>query len=139
MQGNKPILLVEDDQVDVMTVKRAMANVKVPNPLIVAEDGERALAYLKEPGNRLPGLILLDLNMPRMGGIEFLRILKQDKLLRRIPVVILTTSSEERDRIDAYDLSVAGYIVKPVDYLKFVDAVHMIDLYWTLCETLPEN
>jgi CheY-like chemotaxis protein len=138
MQNNKPILLVEDDQVDAMTVRRAMMDIKVTNPLDVVENGEQALAYLRDPGNRLPGLILLDLNMPRMGGIEFLKIVKRDVILRRVPVVILTTSSEERDRIDAYDLGVAGYIVKPVDYLKFVEAVRTIDLYWTLCELPPE-
>lgn len=138
MRDNKPILLVEDDQVDVMTVRRAMADIKATNPLDIAEDGEQALAYLRKSGNQRPGLILLDLNMPRMGGIEFLKTVKRDATLKRIPVIVLTTSSEESDRIDAYDLGVAGYIVKPVDYLKFVEAVRTIDLYWTLCESPPE-
>lgn len=138
MLDNRTILLVEDDQVDAMTVRRAMKVIKLTNPLEVTEDGEQALAHLKEPGQQLPGLILLDLNMPRMGGIEFLKIVKRDAILKRIPVVVLTTSSEERDRIDAYNLGVAGYIVKPVDYLKFVEAVRVIDMYWTLCESPPE-
>lgn len=138
MRDKRPVLLVEDDQVDVMTVKRALIDIKVTNPLDIAGDGERALAYLRESGKKCPGLILLDLNMPRMGGIEFLKIIKQDPILRKIPVVVLTTSNEERDRVSAYDLSVAGYIVKPVDYLKFVEVVRTIDLYWTLCES-PET
>jgi CheY-like chemotaxis protein len=137
MRDKRPILLVEDDQVDIMTVKRALADLKITNPMDVAEDGEQALAYLKEPGRWLPGLILLDLNMPRMGGIEFLKIIKQDTTLRRLPVVVLTTSKEERDRVGAYNLCVAGYIVKPVNYLKFVEVVRTITLYWTLCES-PE-
>ncbi len=137
MRENKTILLVEDDEIDVMTVKRALADIKVLNLLDIAEDGELALEYLRNPENKLPGLILLDLNMPRMGGIEFLRVVKHDETLKKIPVVVLTTSSEDRDRIDAYDLCVAGYIVKPVNYLKFVEAVRVIDIYWTLCELPP--
>jgi CheY-like chemotaxis protein len=137
MRENKSILLVEDDEIDAMTVRRAMMEIKVTNPLDIAEDGEQALEYLRNSEIKLPGLILLDLNIPRMGGIEFLRVVKRDETLKKIPVVVLTTSSEDRDRIDAYDLSVAGYIVKPVNYLNFVEAVRTIDLYWTLCELPP--
>ena len=82
--------------------------------------------------------ILLDLNMPRMNGIEFLRIVKADPALRRIPVVVLTTSREEEDKLNSFDLSVAGYMLKPVDYQKFVEVVKTIDLYWTLSE-LPDG
>jgi DNA-binding response OmpR family regulator len=138
MRDNKPILLVEDDRVDAMTVKRALADIKVTNPLDVVEDGEQALAYLRQSANQRPGLILLDLNMPRMSGIEFLKIVKQDTQLKRIPVVVLTTSGEERDRIDAYEWGAAGYVVKPFDYSQFVATVRTIDRYWTLCEPSPE-
>lgn len=137
MRENIPILLVEDDQVDAMTVKRALADINVTNKLDITENGEAALEFLRNPANQQPGLILLDLNMPRMGGLEFLRIIKQDDAFRRIPIVVLTTSSEERDRVEAYGLGIAGYIIKPVDYMRFVDTVRTIDLYWTLCELPP--
>lgn len=137
MKYNRPILLVEDDRIDAMTVKRALNELNVTNTLDMAGDGEEALEYLRENADNLPGLILLDLNMPRMGGIEFLREIKQKETLKRIPIVVLTTSDEERDKIDAYDMGVAGYMVKPVDYLQFVEVVRTINLYWTLSELPP--
>ncbi len=133
----KTILLVEDDRVDVMTVKRALKELNVPNPLKVAGNGEEALEYLEDQSNPKPGIILLDLNMPKMNGIEFLKVVKQDEALRRIPVVVLTTSKEEQDRVASFDLSVAGYIIKPVDYVQFVEVMRAINTYWTLSE-LPE-
>lgn len=137
MKYNRPILLVEDDRIDAMTVKRALNELNVTNTLDMAGDGEEALEYLRENADNLPGLILLDLNMPRMGGIELLREIKQKETLKRIPIVVLTTSDEERDKIDAYDMGVAGYMVKPVDYLQFVEVVRTINLYWTLSELPP--
>lgn len=133
----KAILLVEDDEVDAMTVRRALKELHVANPLAQVENGEAALAYLREPGQVMPCIILLDLNMPVMGGIEFLQIVKQDAALRRIPVVVLTTSEEQQDKVASFDLGVAGYIRKPVDYRQFVEAVRSIDAYWTLSE-LPQ-
>ncbi|MEK6697870.1 MAG: response regulator [Nitrospirota bacterium] len=137
MRNKKPILLVEDDVVDQMTVKRAFHDLNITNRLDIAGNGVEALDLLLHPENERPCLILLDLNMPKMNGIEFLGIVKQDKLLKIIPVVVLTTSKEERDRVESFKLSVAGYIVKPVDYMQFVEAVRTIDLYWTFSE-LPE-
>ncbi len=137
MRGHKPIMLVEDNQVDVMTVQRALKDLNVTNRLAIASDGEEALAYLRDAENEKPCVILLDLNMPRMNGIEFLREAKQDKALRRIPVVVLTTSDEEQDKVDSFDLSVAGYVLKPVDYQHFVEAMKTIELYWTLSELPP--
>lgn len=134
MRNCKPILLVEDDTIDAMTVRRAFRDLNVTNPLAHALNGEEALAYLQNSDNERPCVILLDLNMPKMNGIEFLKIVKVDPVLRRIPVVVLTTSNEERDIVDSFKLSVAGYIVKPVDYRKFVEAIQTIDLYWTLSE-----
>jgi CheY-like chemotaxis protein len=134
MKKLKPILLVEDDSVDAMTVSRAFRELKVKNQLCNAVNGEEGLKYLKAETNKKPCVILLDLNMPRMNGIEFLKIIKADENLRRIPVVVLTTSREERDIVDSFRCSVAGYIVKPVDYQKFVEAIKAIDLYWTLSE-----
>jgi CheY-like chemotaxis protein len=133
----KPILLVEDDRVDVMTVKRALRELEISTPLEVTRNGEEALAYLREATNRKPAIILLDLNMPKMNGIEFLKIVKQDPVLRRIPVVVLTTSKEEQDRVASFDLSVAGYMIKPVDYAQFVEIMRAIKDYWILSE-LPE-
>jgi len=133
----KPILLVEDDEIDAMTVERALKEIKVANSLNVVRDGEEALEFLRDADNVIPGIILLDLNMPRMNGIEFLKVAKKDEDLRKIPVVVLTTSKDEQDRVESFDLGVAGYMVKPVDYLQFVEVVRAIDLYWTLSE-LPD-
>jgi len=131
------ILLVEDDIVDVMSVKRALRDLNVPSPLEVAGNGEEALARLRTPERPLPGIILLDLNMPRMNGIDFLKVLKADERLRRIPVVVLTTSKEEKDRMESFNLSVAGYMIKPVEYAGFVEVVRNIQRYWNQSEMPP--
>jgi CheY-like chemotaxis protein len=131
----RPILLVEDDRIDAMTVIRALRELHVGNPVEHAENGEEALAYMNDPSRKRPCLILLDLNMPVMGGIEFLREAKGDgPHLRRIPVVVLTTSEEQRDKVESFDLGVAGYMRKPVDYGQFVDMMRTIDAYWTISE-----
>lgn len=132
--SDKPILLVEDDQVDVMTVKRALKEIKVTNPIVNMENGEDALKYLLDPENEKPFIILLDINMPIMNGIEFLEVMKNDASLRRIPVVVLTTSEEQQDKINSFDLGVAGYMTKPVIYRKFVEVMRAIDTYWTASE-----
>ncbi|MBF0182810.1 MAG: response regulator [Magnetococcales bacterium] len=134
MKGMKTILLVEDDRVDAMTVKRALKAIHVNNPLAVMGNGEEGLAWLRDGNNDLPCIILLDLNMPRMNGIEFLNAIKKEDRLRTIPVVILTTSKDELDRARSFDLGVAGYMVKPVDYVQFVEVIRTINLYWTLSE-----
>jgi CheY-like chemotaxis protein len=131
------ILLVEDDIVDVMSVKRALRDLSVSSPLEVAGNGEEALARLRRPDQPLPGLILLDLNMPRMNGIDFLKVLKADERLRRIPVVVLTTSKEEKDLAGSFNLSVAGYMIKPVEYAGFVEVVRTIQNYWNQSEMPP--
>lgn len=138
MRNTKPVLLVEDDSIDAMTVRRAFKDLKLSNSLTHRINGEEALEYLRNPDVAIPCVILLDLNMPRMNGIEFLKIIKQDDRLKRIPVIVLTTSNEECDVVESFRLCVAGYIVKPVDYRKFVEAIRTIDLYWTLSE-LPER
>jgi len=134
MRNNKSILLVEDDYVDAMTVKRALKDINVTNQLNVVSNGEEALEYLNDKRNVRPCIILLDLNMPKMNGIEFLKVLKQDDSLKMIPVVVLTTSRNEQDRLESYKLSVAGYLIKPMDYLQFVETIRTIDMYWTLSE-----
>lgn len=133
------VLLVDDDEVDVMTVKRAFKKNNITSPLYVASNGLEALAMLRDndmpkllPGQRR--LILLDLNMPKMGGIEFLRELRADPELRFLPVIVLTTSNEDKDKVEAYNLNVAGYIIKPVTFNKFVEAVATLNRYWMLSE-----
>ena len=132
------LLLVDDDEVDVMTVKRAFKKNNITSPLFVASNGLEALALLRSnempllPGHRR--LILLDLNMPKMGGIEFLRELRADPELRPLPVIVLTTSNEDKDKVEAYNLNVAGYIIKPVTFAKFVEAVGTLNKYWSLSE-----
>ena len=137
MRNTKPVLLVEDDSIDAMTVRRAFRDLKLANTLTHRINGEEALEYLNGPDVEIPCVILLDLNMPRMNGMEFLKVIKQDDRLKRIPVIVLTTSNEECDVVESFRMCVAGYIVKPVDYKKFVEAIRTIDLYWTLSE-LPE-
>ena len=138
MRNSKPILLVEDDQVDAMTVNRALKDLNVTNLLVHTPNGKEAFEYLTGEGNERPCIILLDLNMPKMNGIEFLKIIKADDELKKIPVVVLTTSRDTEDKFETFGLSVAGYIVKPANYKKFVEAMRTIDIYWTLSE-LPEG
>jgi CheY-like chemotaxis protein len=132
---NKPILLVEDDQVDTMTVMRALKEIHVTNPLVHLENGEDAVNYLRDPQKEKPCIILLDLNMPIMNGIEFLQVVKNDDSeVRCIPVVVLTTSEEQQDKVNSFNLGVAGYMAKPVDYRQFVEVMRSIDAYWTISE-----
>ncbi len=138
MRNSKPILLVEDDSVDVMTVKRALKDLEVASELVSTGDGEEALAYLKEEENPKPSVILLDLNMPKMNGTEFLKIVKVDERLKKIPVIVLTTSNSEQDIAKSFELGAAGYMVKSVDYKKFMEIIKTIDSYWTLSK-LPPN
>ncbi|MBV8885656.1 MAG: response regulator [Chroococcidiopsidaceae cyanobacterium CP_BM_RX_35] len=134
------ILLVEDDEVDVMNVQRALKENNIADPLHIASNGLEALEMLRGCNGSHPSiplerrLILLDLNMPKMNGIEFLRELRADLSLKAIPVIVLTTSNEDRDKVEAYNLNVAGYILKPVTFYRFVEAVKILGQYWTLSE-----
>ncbi len=134
MNSKISILLVEDDHVDVMTIKRAFKDLNITNPVFVQENGLEALQYLQSNKDNMPGIILLDLNMPKMNGIEFLQELNKDENLKLIPVIVLTTSKEEQDKVESYKLGVAGYMIKPVDYLQFVEVIRTIHLYWTISE-----
>ncbi len=133
------ILLVEDDTVDVMNVERAFAKNNIQNPLFLAKNGIEALAMLRGTHGTItisprPQIILLDLNMPQMNGLEFLKEIRKDPVLKSISVFVMTTSIDDRDRCEAYNLNVAGYILKPVSFEKFVAAVSILDSYWKLCE-----
>ena len=133
------ILLVEDDEVDVMNVQRAFKKNNITNPLFFASNGLEALSILRGSNAKktIPQarrIILLDLNMPKMNGIEFLRVLRADEQLQSIPVIVLTTSNEDKDKVEAYKLNVAGYILKPVTFSSFVETVATMNKYWSLVE-----
>jgi CheY-like chemotaxis protein len=129
------ILLVEDDEIDVMNVKRAFDKNHITNPVYVAGNGLEALEKLRSgeipQGRRI---VLLDLNMPKMNGIEFLRELRNDPALAPTPVVVLTTSNNDRDKIAAFNFNVAGYLVKPVTFGEFSELMVTLNKYWTLVE-----
>jgi CheY-like chemotaxis protein len=133
----KTILLVEDNPSDIELTKRALAKSHIANEMVVAEDGQVALDYLFGHGqhagrdvNELPALVLLDLNLPRVDGLEALRQIRADSRTSRLPVVILTTSKEELDVARSYDLGANSYIRKPVDFTQFAQAVEHLGLYW---------
>lgn len=138
MRPDQSILLVEDDLVDVMSVQRSLRELGTPNPLHHATDGEKALEFLRDTSKARPGLILLDLNMPKMNGVEFLAIIKKDPELKMIPVVVLTTSREDADRFATFEHSVAGFMIKPVDFPQFLETMRKIRDYWMISE-LPPN
>lgn len=136
---HRPILLVEDNPMDEDLTRRAFARRKVVNPIEVARDGEQALDYLNrwQAGNPLPVVILLDINLPKVNGLEVLRQYKASPYTQRVPVIILTTSAEDRDIQVAYELGANSYIVKPVDFEKFLEVAAQIDLYWNMINMPP--
>lgn len=128
------ILLVEDDAVDVMNARRAFKKNNLTNPIYEAHNGLEALEILRSGTLPRRHIVLLDLNMPKMNGIEFLREVRSDPALKSTSVVVLTTSSGERDKIEAYQLNVAGYLLKPVTFTSFVELMATLNKYWTLVE-----
>jgi|SRR6056297_2803661 len=140
ISNNQPILLVEDNPVDLDLTMRAFKSQNLENPILTARDGEEALAFIEkwEKGKPWPVVILLDLKMPKINGLEVLKELKSNPVLKSIPVVVLTTSSETSDIKRAYQLGANSYIVKPVDFEKFLDVAKQIDLYWRVLNK-PDN
>ncbi|MCP4404557.1 MAG: response regulator [bacterium] len=138
MKSHKPILIVEDDVVDAMTVQRSLKELQLSNKTEVAKNGEEALKFLQDPQREMPCIILLDLKMPKMNGIEFLQIVKHDASLKKIPVVVLTTSRDEQDKIQCFELGVAGYLVKPFDFQHFVKMIGVFTQYWSWSE-MPDD
>lgn len=132
------VLLVEDDEVDVMNVRRAFKKANIKNPIFTASNGYEALEILRDTSDtKMPAerrLVLLDLNMPKMGGIEFLQELRSDQQLRATPVVVMTTSNQDKDRLEAYNLNIAGYLLKPVTFASFIELMATLNSYWMLCE-----
>ena len=135
----RPILLVEDNLMDIDLTQRAFRERHLSNPLIIARDGQEALDYFQkwQEGEPLPLVILLDINLPKVNGLDVLRALKNDPEFKKLPVVILTSSGDDNDINTAYELGANSYIVKPVDFDKFVEIAHQIDLYWLAINQPP--
>jgi len=137
VEASRLILHVEDDPVDAGNLQRVFSRRGIRNPIYTVPNGERALVFLREVGAdrvRRPAVILLDLGMPVMGGLELLEQLKADPALRSIPVVVFTASKREEERRRAYELGAAGYVVKPIEFDRFAEAIDVIERYWALCE-----
>jgi hypothetical protein len=136
---SRHILLVEDNPMDVDLTRRAFARRRVLNPIEVARDGEEAIERMKkwDAGDPPPVVILLDLKLPKVDGLEVLRHLKEHPQYQKIPVIVLTTSAEDRDIQTAYRMGVNSYIVKPVDFEKFLEVAAQIDLYWNVLNIPP--
>lgn len=137
----RPILLIEDNPMDVDLTRRAFARNRLTNPLLVARDGEEALVWLKrwDEGERMPVVVLLDLKLPRVSGLEVLQRYKAHALARTLPVVVLTTSRESADVSTAYESGANSYIVKPVDFDKFIEVAAQIELYWAALNVPPDE
>jgi len=129
MQNSRPILLVEDDEVDAMRVKRALKDLKIANPLVRSTNGEEALEHLRSEANEKPCVILLDVNMPKMSGPELLKVVKGDEALKKIPVIFFTPSVIEKGADEIFNLGAAGYVGKFVSNKEFVDALKIISPY----------
>jgi CheY-like chemotaxis protein len=144
MGNNKVILLVEDNADDEALTLRALKKNNIRNEVIVARDGAEALEYLFGTGkfagrntDFIPQVVLLDLKLPKVDGLEVLRRLRADQRTKLLPVVILTSSTEEQDRIKGYDLGANSYVRKPVDFSQFIDAVRQLGLYWLILNEAP--
>lgn len=138
MRNQKPVLVVDDDHIDVIMIERAFKKLNISSPLVNSNDGKEALDYLRNNENKKPGIILLDLNMPKMNGLEFLKVVKADDQLRKIPIVVLTTSDDPHEIEECFRLGVAGYMTKPADNKNFIEKIEEINHYWTLSE-LPDG
>lgn len=143
-QNSRFILLVEDNPDDVELTRRAFEKSKIANEIVVVEDGQEAVDYLFRQGahaqrdpNITPQVVLLDLNLPKVSGLEVLRRMRADEKTRRLPVVILTTSKEEKDIIGSYNLGANSYVRKPVDFVQFVEAARQLGLYWLVLNEPP--
>lgn len=129
------ILLIEDDMIEIMKLNRTISTLKLDHTIIEANNGEVALQILEKKDN-LPDIILLDLNMPKINGIEFLKILKKDDVLKYIPTIILTTSNNQKDLLECYKIGVAGYVIKPLKYEDYVIKIERLLAYWSINELI---
>ncbi|MGZ0016156.1 response regulator [Yeosuana sp. AK3] len=135
MTNSLKILLIEDDMIEVMKLKRVISSLKLNHQIIEANNGEEALKLLEQK-DRLPDIILLDLNMPKISGIEFLSILKKDVHLRYIPTIILTTSNNRNDLLECFKIGIAGYVLKPLKYEDYVSKIEKVLAYWSTNELI---
>ncbi|WP_442265902.1 response regulator [Tenacibaculum sp. ZS6-P6] len=135
MQRKLTILLIEDDQIEVMKFNRILSKIESKHRVIEANNGEEALKKLEDKDN-LPNIILLDLNMPKINGIEFLKILKNDDILKYIPTIILTTSTNQKDMLECYKIGIAGYMVKPLKYEDYQNKLIKVLSYWSANELI---
>ncbi len=131
------ILLIEDDAIEVMKFNRVVKTLELNHKIIEANDGEQALTILKDK-EIIPDIILLDLNMPKLNGIEFLTILKNDEILKYIPAIILTTSSNHKDMLECYKIGIAGYVLKPLKYEDYTDRIKRMLDYWSITELISQ-
>lgn len=127
------VLLIEDDMIEIMKLNRTVSSLKLGHNIVEANNGEDALKILQKK-DELPDIILLDLNMPKVNGIEFLNILKKDNALRYIPTIVLTTSNNEKDLLECYKIGIAGYVIKPLKYEAYVSKIEKLLAYWSINE-----
>ena len=135
MRKNLNILFIEDDEIEVMKLNRTLRTLDLKHSITEVNDGQQALDYLQKTKNT-PDLILLDLNMPKMNGIDFLKILKKDEVLKYIPTIILTTSSNRKDVLECYKTGIAGYVIKPLKYDDYVEKLRSLLEYWSMNELI---
>ncbi len=133
MKNNLKVLLIEDDMIEVMKLNRVVASLNLKYNIVEANNGEEALKILEEK-DELPDIILLDLNMPKINGMEFLSIIKKEERLRHIPAIILTTSNNQKDLLECYKLGIAGYVLKPLKYEEYVSKIEKLLAYWSINE-----
>ncbi len=129
------VLFIEDDAIETMKLERTVAKLEIKHQITEAKNGEEALRYLRS-GAALPDIILLDLNMPKMNGIEFLKILKQDEILKFLPTIILTTSENRADLLECYKIGIAGYVIKPLKYGDYQEKLRKVFQYWEMVEVV---
>ena len=135
MENSLKILLIEDDLIEIMKFKRTISKLNLNHKLIEAKNGEEALSILNKK-DQIPDIILLDLNMPKISGIEFLKILKNDEVLKYIPTIVLTTSKNHKDVLDCYKIGIAGYVLKPLKYEDYVLKIENVLSYWSINELI---
>ncbi len=135
MQKALKILFIEDDTIEIIKFNRVLKTLGLNHIIIEAENGEDALVILKEK-QTIPDIIVLDLNMPKLNGIEFLRIIKNDAMLKYIPAIILTTSNNHKDILECYKIGIAGYMLKPLKYEEYLDRIQKLVAYWTTNELI---
>lgn len=145
MTNNRPILLAEDSPDDQVLMLRALKKKNITNPVVIANDGIEALDYLLGTGSRAgqdplrPAVVLLDMKMPKLGGLDVLERMRLEPSIKHIPVVILTSSDEEQDKLNSYELGANSYVRKPVDFNDFAEAVGKLGMYWILVNEAPPN